>query len=179
MVGFIKKFLFVFVIFMGCSIVKAEQFTAEEYISGEYVKMVGNNTSKYLTIQMIRDSNYNFVYCIEPFVLVDENYKDYVTYQSDLSGYKDLTEEQKRKVSLLAYYGYGYEDRMTEKWYAITQMLIWRTVDPDSEFYFTDKLNGEKIDKYGGSISQLLSDVSNHDKKPSFIKDYTVALLLI
>lgn len=174
MVDFIRKILFVFIVFVMCSVVKAEQFKAGEYISGEYIKMVGNNTSKYLTIQIIRDSNNKFVYCIEPFVLVDESYKDYVTYQSDLSGYKDLTEEQKRKISLLAYYGYGYGDRMTDKWYAITQMLIWKTVDPDSEFYFTDKLNGEKIDKYDGSISQLLSDVTSHDKVPTFIKDYTV-----
>ena len=48
MVRFIKKVLFIFMVFIFGSVVKAEQFTAEEYISGEYVKMVGNNTSKYL-----------------------------------------------------------------------------------------------------------------------------------
>ena len=174
MVNFLKKILFVLMLFCIGFVVKAEQFKAGEYISGEYVKMVGKNTSKYLTIQIITDSNNRFVYCIEPFVLVDESYKDYITYESDLSGYKYLTEEQKRKISLLAYYGYGYGDRMTKKWYAITQLLIWRVVDPDSEFYFTDVLNGEKIDKYGGSINKLFNDVNSHDMEPGFIKDYEV-----
>ena len=172
MVKVLKRIVFVFVMFLSFSIVKAEQFKVGEYIEGEYIKMVSNNTTKYLTIQIIRDSNDNFVYCIEPFVLVDENEKDYVTYESDLSLYDDLTEEQKRRVSLLAYYGYGYKDRKTKKWYAITQMLIWRTVDPDSEFYFTDVPNGEKIDKYGGSINQILVDVYDHDKGPDYPLEY-------
>ena len=90
MVNFLKKILFILMLFCIGFVVKAEQFKAGEYISGEYVKMVGKNTSKYLTIQMITDSNNRFVYCIEPFVLVDESYKDYITYESDLSGYKYL-----------------------------------------------------------------------------------------
>lgn len=174
MVDFVKRILFIFIVYFMCSVVYAEQFKIGDYISGEYVKMVGKNTSKYLTIQFIRDSNNSFVYCIEPFLLVDENETNYITYESDLSGYKDLTEEQKRKVSLIAYYGYGYKDRMTKKWYAVTQLLIWRVVDPDSEFYFTDTSNGEKISKYGGEMNDILSDVYDHDLKPSFIKDYEI-----
>jgi hypothetical protein len=63
---------------------------------------------------------------------------------------------------------------MTKKWYAVTQLLIWRVVDPDSEFYFTDTSNGEKISKYGGEMNDILSDVYDHDLKPSFIKDYEI-----
>lgn len=174
MIDFIKKVIFIFFIFFCCSYVRAEQFKIGEYISGEYVKMVGKDTSKYLTIQIIKDSNSNFVYCIEPFELVDESFSDYIAYESDLTGYKSLSEEQKRRISLLAYYGYGYGNRMTQKWYAITQMLIWETVDPESDFYFTDKSNGTKIEKYGGSINELINDVNNHDIGPSFIKDYSV-----
>ena len=170
----IKKIIFLLSVFLLSTKVYAEKFTVGEYISGEYIKMVSSNTSKYLTIQKILDSNNNFVYCIEPFVLVDQNTSDYTMYVKDLSGYKSLSEEQKRKVSLIAYYGYGYGNRSTEKWYAITQMLIWKTVDPDSDFYFTDTVNGNKIDKYTGSMNQILSDVYDHDREPSFIKDYNV-----
>ena len=69
----LKRIFFIFIMFLSINVVKAEQFKIGEYIDGEYVKMVSSDTSKYLTIQIIRDSNSNFVYCIEPFVLVDEN----------------------------------------------------------------------------------------------------------
>lgn len=170
----IKKILFIFILFFLCNVVYAEKFSVGNYISGEYIKMVSDTTSKYLTIQKILDSNGNFVYCIEPFILVDQDTEEYTTYVKDLTGYKGLTEEQKRKVSLIVYYGYGHDGRRTEKWYAITQVLIWRVVDPNSEFYFTDTPNGNKIDKYEGSISSILSDVNSHDKEPKFIRDYNV-----
>ena len=63
MVKVLKRIVFVFAMFLSFSIVKAEQFKVGEYIEGEYIKMVSNNTTKYLTIQIIRDSNDNFVYC--------------------------------------------------------------------------------------------------------------------
>ena len=170
----IKKLLFMYSLLLFGNVVYAEKFTIGDYISGEYVKMVSDDTSKYLTIQRINDSNGNFVYCIEPFILVDENTEEYTTYVKDLTGYKDLTEEQKRKVALIAYYGYGYGRRMTENWYAVTQMLIWKTVNPESDFYFTDKPNGNKIDKYTGYMNEILSDVNEHDIGPTFIKDYSV-----
>lgn len=168
------KIIFIFVLFFIVEIVKAEQFTIGEYITGEYVKMVGHGTTKKLTIQRITDSNGNFVYCLEPFVLVDEDRTDYVTYKKDLSGYKKLTEEQKRMISLIAYYGYGYGDRMPDRWYAATQMLIWQVVDPESEFYFTDTFGGEKISKHEDCEYFIMRDVRSHDNAPTFIKDYVV-----
>ncbi len=170
----IKKILFILSLFFIGNVVYAEKFTIGDYISGEYIKMVNDETSKYLTIQKINDSRGNFVYCIEPFILVDESTEDYTTYVKDLSGYKSLSEEQKRRISLIAYYGYGYKDRMVPRWYAVTQMLIWKTVDPDSDFYFTDTINGNKINKYEGEMGDILRDVSYHDSAPTFIKDYTV-----
>ena len=44
------------------------------------------------------------------------------------------------RISLLAYYGYGYEGHSDQKWYAITQVMIWRTTNPESDIYFTDTL---------------------------------------
>lgn len=169
-----KKILFIFMLFFAVGIVKAEQFTIEEYIDGEHLKMVSDEKTKTLTMQIIRDSNGRFVYCLEPFELVDEELTEYDIYTKDLSGYKNLTEEQKRKVSLIAYYGYGYSGRATKVWYAATQMLIWKTVDPESEFYFTDTLGGEKISKHVGRMNDILEDVEYHDVRPGFVKDYEV-----
>ena len=169
-----KKIIFILFLFFMVGIVKAEQFTIGDYIEGEHIKMVSKEKTKTLTIQKILDSNGRFVYCLEPFILVDEVTTDYNVFVKDLSGYKNLTEEQKRKVSLIAFYGYGFSNRMTDVWYAATQMLIWKTVDPDSEFYFTDTLGGEKISKHIGRMNDILADVEYHDDKPNFIKDYVV-----
>ena len=143
-----KKVIFFICLFFISSVVYAEKFTIGDYIEGEYVRMVGKEKTKNLNIQMIVDSNDKFVYCLEPFILVDEEKEDYEVFEKDLSGYKNLTSEQIRRVSLLAYYGYGYGNRTNQKWYAVTQMLIWKTVNPDSEFYFTDTKGGNKISKH-------------------------------
>lgn len=169
-----KKILFFISLFLFVSVVKAEKFTIGEYVSGEYVRMVSPEKTKNLNIQIIRNSNSDFVYCIEPFVLVDETKEDYVIYKKDFSGYKDLTSDQLRKISLIAFYGWGYKDRMPERWYAITQMLIWKTANPEDEFYFTDTKGGNVIEKYTWEMKEILNDVIRHDSDPEFIKDFVV-----
>ena len=169
-----NKVIFFICLFFISSVVYAEKFTIGDYIEGEYVRMVGKEKTKNLNIQMIVDSNDKFVYCLEPFILVDEEKEDYEVFEKDLSGYKNLTSEQIRRVSLLAYYGYGYGNRTNKKWYAVTQMLIWKTVNPDSEFYFTDTKGGNKISKHTDLMNQLAGDVSMHDVDPGFVKPQVV-----
>mgnify|MGYP003293357869 CR=1 FL=1 len=142
---------------------------ASEYVSKTYVKMVKTNGyAKYLQVQVIRRSTDNeFVYCIQPFVsVVDDTYK--VTYDDYLS-VMGMTEDQWERISLLAYYGYKYGNHTETKWYAITQVLIWRTMEPTVDIYFTSTLNGSKDNSiYQSEISELETLVSNHKKKPSF-----------
>ena len=142
---------------------------ASEYVSKTYVKMVKKNGyAKYLQVQVIRRStDSEFVYCIQPFVsIVDDTYK--VTYDDYLSVI-GMTEEQWERISLLAYYGYKYGNHTETKWYAITQVLIWRTMEPTVDIYFTSTLNGSKDNSiYQSEISELETLVSNHKKKPSF-----------
>ena len=169
-----KKIMFFVCLFFIGSMVYAEKFTIGDYIEGEYVRMVGKEKTKNLNVQKIIDSNGKFVYCLEPFILVDEEKEDYEVFKRDLSNYKNLTPEQVRKVSLLAFYGYGYKNRTSPYWYAVTQLLIWRTVDPESEFYFTDTKGGEKIIKHNDEINELIADVYDHDVAPKFIKPQIV-----
>ena len=49
--------------------------------------------------------------------------------------------------------------------------MIWRVIEPDAEFYFTDKLNGKKIDIYDKEIKQIEKLVEQHNKVPSFSFD--------
>lgn len=154
--------------------VKAETFYEGSYINSEYINKVIDSKTYYMTMQYIKDSKGNIVYCLEPFVTF-ENGKSYTEYNGELTGYKDLTSEQKRKISLIIYYGYGYKGRTSSKWYVVTQYLVWKVVDNKANIYFTDTLNGKKITKYSSEQEIILNDVNKHDIVPSFVKDYNVS----
>ena len=153
--------------------VKAESFVEGKFISGQYVNKVKNGVINYATMQFIRDNNGNIVYCLEPYVLFNEG-DDYTKYEWDLSSYNKLSEEDRRKIELIAYYGYGYTGRSTNRWYVITQVLIWKTVDKEGDIYFTDTLNGSRITKYEKEMQDILNDVKNHDILPNIERNYEV-----
>lgn len=169
--------------FCGNTIVKAEKYNGKiipsEYIKNVYImkEKAGTTTKSYLTAQIIRRSTDNkFVYCVEPFVSVDST-KGYNVTIDDYMGVMNLTKEQWQRISLYAFYGYGYGNHSEDKWWAVTQILIWRTVDPASKFYFTKTLNGTKDDnKFASEIDELESLVNNHSIKPNInIKnDFTI-----
>ena len=126
---FVKSIVLgLFVFFTISNIVKAETFYEGEYSSGEYINKVIDGKTYYMTMQFIKDSNGNIVYCLEPFVKFVDG-KIYEEY-SNLDEYNSLSKEQKRKISLIIYYGYGYGNRTSNKWYVITQYLVWKEVDP-------------------------------------------------
>ncbi len=153
--------------------VKAETFTEGAWINGEYINKVKDGRINYLTAQFINDSSGDTVYCLEPFVEF-QNGSDYVKYEDGFENHLSLTSEQVRRVKLLGYYGYGYSNRTESKWYVITQYLIWKVIDPSANIYFTDKLNGKKIDKYTGEIAELQNDVERAMAVPAFNNYYEV-----
>lgn len=167
MVFGIGCFLFVF------GLVRAETFYEGDYISGEYINKVISGKTYYMTMQYIKDTKGNIVYCLEPFITFEDG-KVYQEYTGDLVGYNSLTTEQKRRISLIIYYGYGYGDRKDSKWYVVTQYLVWKVVDSNANIYFTNTLNGTKIDKYLNEQKEILNDVDRHDIVPSFVKNYEV-----
>ena len=111
-------------------------------------------------MQFIRRSEDNkFVYCVQPYTDIDNNLPYYEVARDDYATVLNLTEEQWDRVSLLAYYGYQYNengyDHTAKKWYAITQVMIWRTTNPESDIYFTDTLNGNRITKYTKEMEEI------------------------
>lgn len=162
-------------IFCGNTNVHAEQYTGQaiwpsEYVSDIYIRMERpDGYKKWEQGRFIRRSEDNkFVYCLQPYVTINNNYVYNVT-REDYAAVLAMSEEQWQRVSLLAYYGYGYGNHNDHKWYTITQVLIWRTVEPTSSIYFTETLNGTRNDNlYSSEISELESLVANHSKKPSF-----------
>lgn len=174
--------LFLLSIF-GIKEVHAETYTgqaiwASEYISNIYIKKVKpNGYTSYKQAQFIRRSEDNkFVYCLQPYVEIDNNLPYYEVIRNDYASVLGLTEEQWDRISLLAYYGYGYENHTEQKWYVITQVMIWRTTNPESDIYFTDKLNGNKINKFDDEIAELENLVSNHYKRPNLSVEKTLPL---
>ena len=182
-----KKYIFgamimvMALIFCGSSEVKAvEKYTGQaiwpsEYISNVFIKKEKpDGYIKWQQGRFIRRSEDNkFVYCLQPYVDINNNHVYNVT-KEDYASVIGLTEEQWQRVSLLAYYGYGYGNHDDHKWYSITQVLIWRTVEPDSQIYFTDTLNGTRNDNlFKDEIAELEALVANHKLKPSFTIDST------
>ena len=169
--------LFLLTIF-GVQSVHAEQYTGQaiwpsEYISNIYIKKDRNDGySKYQQARFIRRSEDNqFVYCLQPYTDIDNNLPYYDVVRSDYERVLGFSEEQWERISLLAYYGYQYNDNgynhSDHKWYAITQVMIWRTTNPDSNIYFTDTLNGNYTSKFDGEMAELEQLVSNHYKRPN------------
>lgn len=171
-----KKLIFIFLVllFVALKTVHAsERFVEAEYVSGEYINAVRGNLTRYQTVRVLRDLMGNHVYCIQPFV--DFNGSDnFIMYPDQYSDYNDLTLEQKRRVLLIAYFGYGYKERIEQKWYAITQYLIWTTIESTDNIYFTDTLNGRRITKYESEMNEILNDVIEYDATPSFARTYQV-----
>lgn len=168
---------------VGIKEVHAETYTGQaiwpsEYISNIYLKKVKpDGYTKYQQARFIRRSEDNqFVYCLQPYTDIDNNLPYYDVIREDYEKVLGLSESQWDRISLLAYYGYGYGNHTDQKWYVITQVMIWRTTNPESDIYFTDTLNGSRVNKFDGEIAELESLVSNHYKRPSLTLPSTLPL---
>lgn len=114
-----------------------------------------------------RSSDGQFVYCIQPGVTLVEGHL-MPGYDSNQDVWSGMTEENWEKIKKIVYYGYGYNGRTDDKWYAITQYLIWKTHTLGWDSYFTDSFKGNIIYPFENEINELLADVEAHDIVPSF-----------
>lgn len=153
---------------------ETENIFIKENIPDVYVTKIADIGNKWHTpINIyIRDSDNKWVYGIEPGMDIKENHLYYATSVNVPSSV--ITDEEWEEIKIIAYYGYNYYengyDHRESKWYAITQILIWRTVRPNWDIHFTDKLYyGEKIEnKYEEEITELKNLIKEHKKKPDF-----------
>lgn len=165
------KKIFIFLIAVTLSFITtlnvnaSSSFYEGEYIDGIYMnkQKANSQTIYYQKARFFRQTGTNrFAYCIDPFVFFEAG----STYEETITP-KNLTEEQKEKISLIAYFGYGYKNHTDSKWYAITQMMIWKTADPTGNFYFTNGLNGPKIEIYTQEINEINNLINNYKKETS------------
>lgn len=164
-----KKILFTTIIFimifLGIKVeVQAQSFYEGDFIPGIWMIRKNNQRLIYQSARFIRRSGDGQVaYCIEPFSFIESN-QDYqqIIYPENIS------QVIWDRVNLIAYYGYGYQGHQESKWYPITQIMIWRTIDPNSDFYFTDSLNGNRIEIYTQEMNEIEKLIKQHNIKPSF-----------
>lgn len=113
--------------FVGIQEVKAEKYTGQaiwpsEHIANIFIKKIKpDGYTKYQQARFIRRSEDNkFVYCLQPYTDIDNNLPYYDVIRSDYTRVLGFTEEQWNKISLLAYYGYAYNengyDHNAQKW---------------------------------------------------------------
>lgn len=115
----------------------------------------------------------NLAYCIEPFIIIDESteYTEY-PYQDQIFGY---TSEQIDRINDIAYFGYGYGDHTDVKWISISQILIWRTVNPNDTFEWVDDFSARNpIDPYRNEINELENLIETKNTTPSFVNGETI-----
>ena len=176
----IKKHIFFLILLCAimlsqCFIVQAKdiKFIEAEYIDGIWMNRIFStdlNTIHYQKARVFRQADTNrFVYCIEPTTFFDSSaiYKS----KSFITG---LSTSQMERMKALAHYGYQYKDHTDMKWYAITQLLIWKEADPLGDYYFTNGLNGERINLFQEEINELNALVDKDLSKPNLNSITTV-----
>lgn len=147
-----------------------DKFDEVRYIN-DYVVKSKNGIKKYQQMTMMeRLSDGNFVYCIEPGIAINS---DNLLVGSDMnqSEFASISKDTWKRISLLAYYGYGYSSHTDIKWYTITQFMIWQTVNNGYDIYFTDTLNGKRISKYTSEMKEMEDLLIKHDVVPDFGSD--------
>ena len=106
--------------------------------------------------------NNKLVYCIQPDVKITT--QDYIIYDFNRSGYN---EDSKRKMELISYYGYKYDNHDDIKYYIATQDLIWRMYSSADIKWTKGGEYGEEID-ISKEKNEILSLISKHNVLPSF-----------
>ncbi len=141
-------------------------------VPNTYVSMESPYKSTYNYLYIIaRASDNKFVYCIQPGISINES-STYVGFTDNYTSYANLTAEQWKKVSLIGYYGYGYNkdgyNHSGYNWYAATQMLMWKVIPSDFDIYFANGFQGKRIEQYVDEMNEIENLVANHYKTPSF-----------
>lgn len=175
--NFCKK-IFYFLIFILSMFIlndnvnaESENFHQGEWIPNIYInKVMDNGYKRYQQALIIRKTSDNhFAYCLEPFVSLNSN-SNYFKYQSNYPTRLNISAQTWERVNLLSYYGYMYEGHEDLKWYAITQVLIWRTIYPTYDIYFTETLNGKrKENAYQNEIAEIEKLILAHKTNISFL----------
>lgn len=130
------------------------------------------NGSDHITNLAMMTTNGVTAYCIEPGITADK-----ASYYSSTTNIYDtkLVNVNTKKLSLIGYYGYGYEGHNAKEYYMAAQELIWRESGVEN-VWWTDAKEGGNILNIDYYKNEILSLVNNYEVAPTFNfkKEYMV-----
>lgn len=138
-------------------------FYEGDYIQNIWITKKKDGIKYYQKARFFMSADYNtFAYCVEPFAMFNENSR----YNQSITA-NNLSIQQSKRISLIAYFGYNYKNHTSEKWYAITQYMIWKEASPSEDIYFTDSLNGNRINIFTEEMNEINNLINNYLTLPS------------
>lgn len=95
---------------------------------------------------------------------------NFLDYHSQVQYALNLEDEIWNRMELLIYYGYGYDRHLEEKWYYITQYLLWQTLYPNSNWSI--EMKEESPYHFQKEVDEMETLIKEHQLLPSFTEDY-------
>ena len=118
-----------------------------------------------MTNLAMMDAGGEIAYCIEPGI-VGDNDAYYNTY--DRVDKTPLGDIDIKKITLIGFYGYGFENHNTKEYYMAAQELIWEERGVEDAYWTKDSKTGPKID-IEKEKKEILKLVNEHNVVPKFI----------
>ena len=119
----------------------------------------GNYHSWHLTWY---EFNGRVAYCIQPGIPEGDTYQT-----GNLDSY-NISNEQKERIMLIAYYGYDYSGHQTTEYRAATQALLWETINADNTVFSSQRWAQGTIHDVSAQRNEIENLVRNHYVRPSF-----------
>ncbi len=153
--------------------VYAENIYGDNYINNVYLqrKDLSSGLIYFSHAQFLKKaSNNELVYCIEPETIFENSGGYFQTNNPP-----QLTEEQILDMTLLSHFGYGYQNHTDDKWYGITQLLIWEVANKNYSYFITQTSNPKDTHLYTQELEELRTLVNDYKKETSLNnKTYTI-----
>lgn len=122
------------------------------------------NGSDHVTNLAMITADGKVAYCIEPGITADKGSMYNSTEDINITNLKNV---DVKILSLIGYYGYGYENHTTKEYYMATQELIWRLMGVENVWWSDSKEGGNiiNIESYKDEILRL---VNTYEISPKF-----------
>ena len=163
-----KKLLIFTLLFLLSPFLKVHSASMDSYIDwnldrGVFAHQLRDGKDHVTNLAMIT-ANGKIAYCIEPGVTADK-----ASYYNSTYNINDtnLSGVDVKRLSLIGYYGYGYEGHGDKRYYMATQELIWRLMGVD-DVWWTDQKEGGNIINVDSYKNEILRLVNAYETAPKF-----------
>lgn len=159
--------IIIFLLVFNIGKVNAENFYEDNYVTGVFATYQKNDFIKAQQMRFIRRYGDNIAaYCLTPEETIYEDEK-YTARFSNQSTYLNISKEKYKRISEIAYFGYNYKNHTDIKWYAITQVMLWKEMEPNSDVFYTDKIKGNRIERFTLEEQEIEKLIKNYNLLPN------------